>query len=406
MRLRVGSRSLAPGQPCRCQGCGSRWRRGGRGLLVGGHVHLPPDRVRCRFPRLGRVEIRLGPAWVRYRGAASLIRRRRLTVGAGSGMAPRPPFSRLRVTLPRCWPSRWCPSTAMPTAPTCPARLRLLGSPALAVAVIPARPGAAQESARTGFPDFRFIGSPADGSRLLPNNYEAAPGPRSAGRARPPVWLAPMPARPRAVPSPHRYSDHGMPKAKTAPVDDRYRPCLSPRSRSNLQHHPDGTPVDAGSARVSLTERSSRRHARSPGEAGEVAAIFAMITTNPTRSIGELGLGTMSSMRPPSCSQATAACSSSSGDGCPRGMRSCPPTWTRGSPSSATTGRAERPCRCHIERLPGLAVPIVLEASVYGRDVVEAQRIGRRHDPVRSTSLRVDHGEACCPVGDGQGKTG
>jgi len=73
------------------------------------------------------------------------------------------------------------------------------------------------------------------------------------------------------------------------------------------------------------------------GKRGEVAAIFAMITTNPTRSIGELGLGTTLSTRPPSCSQARAACSSSLVSGCPRGMRSWPPIARSGSPSSATT---------------------------------------------------------------------
>jgi hypothetical protein len=81
-----------------------------------------------RFPRLGQLELRLGPAWVRYRETA--------TPETGSPsvfhrpvMVPcrhRARSSRLRVMLPRCRPPRRCRSAAMPTAPIYPARVRLL----------------------------------------------------------------------------------------------------------------------------------------------------------------------------------------------------------------------------------------------------------------------------------------
>jgi hypothetical protein len=81
-----------------------------------------------RFPRSGRVEIRLGPAWVRYRESAtpetdppSTFHRPVLVAGRHRARS-----SRLRVSLPRCQPSPWCSPAAMPTSPTCPARVRLL----------------------------------------------------------------------------------------------------------------------------------------------------------------------------------------------------------------------------------------------------------------------------------------
>ena len=79
------------------------------------------------------------------------------------------------------------------------------------------------------------------------------------------------PAAPRAIPPFYRHSDHSMPKAGTAPVDDRVPPLLVPRSRSNLQHRPDGTRSTLGSATAvfaQLAQWTSRRHTRSPGEAG------------------------------------------------------------------------------------------------------------------------------------------
>jgi hypothetical protein len=102
-------------------------------------------RLAGRTPRWGQVEIRLGPAWVRYRGTAtpetdppSTFHRPVLVPGRHRARS-----SRLRVTLPRCRPSPWSPSAAMPTAPISPARVRLpLDGPQPCVAGIPARQGA------------------------------------------------------------------------------------------------------------------------------------------------------------------------------------------------------------------------------------------------------------------------
>jgi hypothetical protein len=99
-----------------------------------------------RFPRLGRVDLLLGPAWVRYRETA--------TPETGSPSAFHRPVmvpcrhrarsSRLRVMLPRCRPPRRRASTAMPTAPIYPARvrLRLRGLRFCVAGAVPVRPAA------------------------------------------------------------------------------------------------------------------------------------------------------------------------------------------------------------------------------------------------------------------------
>jgi hypothetical protein len=121
---------------------GTRWPDRGR---WGSCPCATGRRLVGRSPRWGRVEIRLGPAWVRYRGTAtpetdppSTFHRPVLVPGRH-----RARFSRLRVTLPRCRPFPWWPSAAMPTAPISPARVRLLlPGPLPCVAGIPARQGA------------------------------------------------------------------------------------------------------------------------------------------------------------------------------------------------------------------------------------------------------------------------
>ena len=108
----------------------------------------------------------------------------------------------------------------------------------------------------------------------LPNYYEAARGtserwssaPASAGLHRCQPVRGPS-RRPTATPT----TDCRKPRQRRSPTG--CRPCSSPRSRCNLQHRPDGTPVDVrsrlalGGAPL-LAERCSRRHTRSPGEAG------------------------------------------------------------------------------------------------------------------------------------------
>ncbi len=78
------------------------------------------------------------------------------------------------------------------------------------------------------------------------------------------------------------------------------------------------------------------------GKRGEVAAIFAIITTEPTWSIGELGLWTTSRISAPSRAHAWPSRSSSSSPGCPLGTSRTPPTLRSGTPNSATTGRGPR----------------------------------------------------------------
>jgi hypothetical protein len=78
------------------------------------------------------------------------------------------------------------------------------------------------------------------------------------------------------------------------------------------------------------------------GKRGEVAAIFAIITTEPTWSIGEAGLGTTSRTSPPSIAAALPTRRNSSSPGSPLGTRSSPPTLSSGRPSSATTGRGPK----------------------------------------------------------------
>jgi hypothetical protein len=129
-----------PGRP------GSRpaWRPGGPGR--GSCPCATGRRPVGRIPRSGRVEIRLGPAWVRYRGTATpetdppwAVHHPVLVQGRHRARSSRP-----RVTLPRCRSSSWRPPAAMPTAPMSRARLLLPDRPS-SVAV-PMQPGACSGS--------------------------------------------------------------------------------------------------------------------------------------------------------------------------------------------------------------------------------------------------------------------
>jgi hypothetical protein len=142
-----GERHGGPARSC-------RWGAAATVRLVDGRS-CPPRRWPCpcsteqrpvgRPPRLGRVEIRLGPAWVRYRETAtpetdppSTFHRPVLVPSQH-----RARFARLRVTLPRCRLCPWCSPAATPTSPTYPARVRLLlPGPRPSVAAIRVRPGA------------------------------------------------------------------------------------------------------------------------------------------------------------------------------------------------------------------------------------------------------------------------
>ena len=137
----------------------------------------------------------------------------------------------------------------------------------------------------------------------LHNNREAAPETRECWSSMPDAWAdrcrQPVPGRcRRSTATPATACRKPKPHRSTT----RCRPCLFPRSRSNLQHRPDGTDRPSVQPPPYLGNWPSGLRAGTPdrrGKRGEVAAIFAMITTNPTRSIGELGLGTTPSSRPP-----------------------------------------------------------------------------------------------------------
>jgi hypothetical protein len=98
-----------------------------------------------RRPRLGRVEIRLGPAWARYRDTAtpetdppSTFHRPVLVPGRHRARSSRP-----RVILPRYRPSPWCAPAATPASPTYPALAPLrLPAPWSSAAAVQVRPRA------------------------------------------------------------------------------------------------------------------------------------------------------------------------------------------------------------------------------------------------------------------------
>jgi hypothetical protein len=121
----------------------------------GSYPYATGPRPVGRRPRSGQVRMR-SPVWARYRETAtpetdppSTTHRPVLVPGRHRA---RP--SRLRVTLPRCRPSPWCPSAATPTSPTYPARVRLrLPDRRIAAAVAaPARPGACSGIHRSAVP--------------------------------------------------------------------------------------------------------------------------------------------------------------------------------------------------------------------------------------------------------------
>ena len=184
---------------------------------------LPPGRWSCPratglrpvgpSPRLGQLEMRLGPARVRYRETATpetdppsafhrpvlILERRRAR------------SSRLRVTLPRCRPPRGARRRRCR-----PHRLTLLAF-ACAFVVPRSLPTSqsqggeepAQKSTRACFLHLRcFIGSPVDGSRLPSQQPRGGAWDPEClvDRTREPGQRRKTPACPRAVRSPYRHS--------------------------------------------------------------------------------------------------------------------------------------------------------------------------------------------------------
>src|SRR6266536_2787602 len=123
---------------------------------------------------------------------------------------------------------------------------------------------------------------------------------------------------------------------------------LASSVRNNPQPHPNGWPLTC----IPPAQNEPPWNPRAPlpsglragtpdrrGKRGEVAAIFAIITTEPTWSIGELGLWITSRTSAPSKAHARPSWPNSSSPGCPRGTSRMPPTFSSGTPNSATTGR-------------------------------------------------------------------
>jgi hypothetical protein len=178
-------------RPCRCSlRVGDRvLPLGDRGLLIGGHAHVPPNRARW-VGTPDWVESRFG--WVlpgcgiAVRPLPRLIHRRCFTVLCWSrdGTAPAPLAGPFRGGCRRrCRPHRF---TLLPFPVTC-----LIGG-------LPSSPQPecgqelAEEPAAALFIDLRyFIGSPSDGSRLPSPTLTRRPAePERAGRTHPVPELA------------------------------------------------------------------------------------------------------------------------------------------------------------------------------------------------------------------------
>jgi hypothetical protein len=181
------------------------------------------------------------------------------------------------------------------------------------------------------------------------------------------------------------------------PMTSRH-PCLLPRSRCNLQHHPDGTPVDAwcqlALVLAPLAERSSRRHTRSPGEAGGGRSDLCHDNDEPDPVNRRTRVGD-------NIIDQTAELLA--GDGCRFELVS---SWlSSGNEQVATDSeewkpqlgddweRPQCPRRCHVERLPVSAVAIVLQPRVHDGHIGEAKLDRGCLDPIESPALRIDERE-------------
>jgi hypothetical protein len=234
-------------------------------------------------------------------------------------------------------------------------------------------------------------------------------GPQSAGRTEPQPALASretsasagrtvalLPLRPQ-----HAESQDGANRQPDAAL------ALSPRSRCNLQHRPD----DARSAFqlapgwAPLAERSSRRHTRSPGEAGGGRSDLCHDNDepDPVNRRGRVG---------DNLTDLTAELvAGGSGPlefvivGLPARDEKLPADPQEREPELGDNREwAERSRGRDVEGLPSRALPIVLEACVHHGDIGEPQRSSGGLDPFQTASLCVHHREGRCSVGDGERK--
>jgi hypothetical protein len=186
----------------------------------------------------------------------------------------------------------------------------------------------------------------------------------------------------------------------------RFCPCSFPRSRSNLQHRPDGHPGRADSATAvpaRLAERGSRRHTRSPGEAGGGRSDLCHDNdeSDPVNRRTRVG------DNPVEVSTEFPACECGPfelvGGRVPPRNEQLPTDLQERKPQLGDDRKgSERSRRCGIKRLAARTTAIVLEPRVNNREVGEVKLGGGGGDPVQAAALRVNQGEGRRRVRDGQ----
>ena len=156
-----------------------------------------------------------------------------------------------------------------------------------------------------------------------------------------------------------------------------------------------------------LTERSSRRHARSPGEAGGGRSDLCHDNdeTDPVNRRGRIWDNLIDS-----------TAELLAGDRClvefariwlPSRNEELPADPEQGKSEFSDNGKWPK-CsrRCDIERSSCRTPAIVLEALVDHSDIVEVERASSLLQPVQATSLGINHGERCRSVSECQRKSG
>jgi hypothetical protein len=187
----------------------------------------------------------------------------------------------------------------------------------------------------------------------------------------------------------------------------RHRPRSFPRSRSNLQHRPDGTPVGPLVAlalrRAPLAEWSSRRYTRSPGEAGGGRSDLCHDNDEPDPVNRRARIGDNS------VDPTTELCASGRSllefvaAGSPSGNEQLAADLQEWKPELRNDREwSERPRGRHIEGLPARSSAVVLEARMHHRDVGKAQLGRGGGNPVQPAALCVNQGEGRCSMGNGQ----
>jgi hypothetical protein len=156
-----------------------------------------------------------------------------------------------------------------------------------------------------------------------------------------------------------------------------------------------------------LAEWSSRRHTRSPGEAGggrsdlchdndvpDLVNRRARIGDNAVDPTTELYAGSGGLV------EFLVTCSPSGNEELPTD----PQEWQSqlGNNGEWPKGPRSR----HIEGLPGRSSAVVLEPRMHHLDVGEVELGGGRRRPIQPAALRVDQDEGRCSIGDGQGEAG